>query len=119
MKKENLVAKDGHIITPHFSSYADRVCVAVTGSGTDPLPYAELFCDTADGVSHLYATYPATAENGQYRCDFFFDPFNLQIYENAISFQKTIGNYMPLTISQQLIKEGYGAYAYHGHKKER
>ncbi|MBE6983014.1 MAG: hypothetical protein E7435_01840 [Ruminococcaceae bacterium] len=35
--------------------------------------------------------------------------------KNAISFQKTIGNSMPLTISQQLIKEGYGAYAYHGH----
>ncbi len=35
--------------------------------------------------------------------------------KNTISFQDTIDNYMPLTLSQQLIKEGYGAYAYHGH----
>jgi len=35
--------------------------------------------------------------------------------KNTISFQDTIGQAMPLTISQQLIKQGYGAYAYHGH----
>ncbi len=35
--------------------------------------------------------------------------------KNAISFQETIGNYMPLTMSMQLIKEGYKAYAYHGY----
>ena len=103
MKKENLVAKDGHIITPHFSSYADRVRIAVTGSGTDPLPYAELFCDTADGASHLYATYPATAENGQYRCSFFFDPINLQIYENAVSFQIILRNFR--SVSHFSVKE--------------
>lgn len=34
---------------------------------------------------------------------------------SVISFQETIDNYMPLTMSMQLIKEGYGAYAYHGH----
>lgn len=31
------------------------------------------------------------------------------------SFQNTIKNAMPLTMSQQLIKQGYNAYAYHGH----
>lgn len=35
--------------------------------------------------------------------------------KNTISFQDTRDNYMPLTLSMQLIKEGYNAYAYHGH----
>ena len=35
--------------------------------------------------------------------------------KGTIAFQESIDNYMPLTISKQLIGEGYGAYAYHGH----
>ena len=35
--------------------------------------------------------------------------------KNTISFQDTIGHAMPLTMSRQLIQQGYGAYAYHGH----
>lgn len=31
------------------------------------------------------------------------------------SFEASVGNYMPLTMAQQLIKQGYSAYAYHGH----
>ena len=31
------------------------------------------------------------------------------------SFEASIGNYMPLTMAQQLIHQGYSAYAYHGH----
>lgn len=87
MNKENLVSKDGHIITPFFSSYADRVCIEVTGSTAEGIPCAELICNTAEGESHMYATYPAEADGELYRCSFFFDPINLQIYENAVSFR--------------------------------
>lgn len=31
------------------------------------------------------------------------------------SFKRSSGNYMPLTMSQQLLNQGYSAYAYHGH----
>lgn len=31
------------------------------------------------------------------------------------SFEASIGNYMPLTMAQQLIAKGYSAFAYHGH----
>lgn len=86
MNQDELVRKDGRIISPHFSSYADRVCVEATGSGQGPLPCAKLYCNTADGGSQLYETYPAEAADGLYRCSFFFDPINLQIYRNAISF---------------------------------
>lgn len=34
----------------------------------------------------------------------------------AMALNLTINNYMPLTMSMQLINEGYSAYAYHGHK---
>lgn len=34
---------------------------------------------------------------------------------NVWSFAETADNAMPLTMSQQLIKQGYNAYAYHGH----
>jgi hypothetical protein len=86
MNKENLVFRDGHIITPFFSSYADRVCIEATGTG-EGRPGAELYCITATGDELLYATYPATAEDGLYLCSFFFDPINLQIYEKAVSFR--------------------------------
>lgn len=92
MNKEHLVLKDGRIISPYFSSYADRVCVEVAGTGTDA-PCTELYCNTADGASHLYAAYPAAAEGSQYTCSFFFDPINLQIYENAVSFRMVFRNF--------------------------
>lgn len=31
------------------------------------------------------------------------------------SFKRSAGNYMPLTMNQQLLKLGYNSYAYHGH----
>lgn len=31
------------------------------------------------------------------------------------SFKKSSDNYMPLTMNQQLLKQGYSSYAYHGH----
>ncbi len=87
MNKEHLILKDDHIISPFFSSYADRVCIEVVGSSAESLPCAELYCNTADGESHLYAAYPAAADGDLYSCSFFFDPINLQIYENAVSFR--------------------------------
>ena len=93
MNKENLVLKDGQIISPHFSSYADRVCIEAAGFCTDAQPRAELYCNTADGQSHLYAAYPAEAWEDQHRCSFFFDPINLQIYENAVSFRIIFPNF--------------------------
>ena len=80
MNKEHLILKDDYIISPFFSSYADRVCIEVVGSSAESLPCAELYCNTADGESHLYAVYPATADGDLYSCSFFFDPINLQIY---------------------------------------
>lgn len=97
MKKEQLVLKDGHIISPNFSSYADRVCIEAAGCGAGPLPCAELFCNTADGQSHLYAAYPASASGGLYSCAFFFDPINLQIYENAVSFRIVFRNFSSIS----------------------
>ena len=35
--------------------------------------------------------------------------------KGTIAFQESINNAMPLTLSKQLLAEGYGAYAYHGH----
>ena len=86
MNKDNLVSRDGHIITPFFSSYADRVCIKAAGTG-EGAPRAELYCITATGLELLYATYPAAARDSAYICSFFFDPINLQIYEKAVSFR--------------------------------
>ena len=93
MDINNLFSKEDHLITPHFSSYADRVCVKVTGDSAGALPYAELYCNTPDGTSRLYADYPAVQGGEHYSCDFFFDPINLQIYENALSFQVILRNF--------------------------
>jgi len=82
-----LVSRDGQIFTPFFSSYADRVCIGLTGFAAEGLPCAELICNTAEGESRLYATYPAEPMGTAYHCSFFFDPINLQIYEKAVSFR--------------------------------
>lgn len=87
MNEKNLVPKEDHIISPHFFSYADRVCIQATGAGAGPQPRAELYCNTAQGQGNLYATYMAEACPEGFRCDFFFDPINLQIYHQAVSFR--------------------------------
>lgn len=63
MNKDSLAIKDGHIISPHFSSYADRVCIEVVGAATGNCPSVELYCNTAGGESRLYATYPAAGHS--------------------------------------------------------
>lgn len=87
MNKDSLVQKDNCIISPYFSSYADRVCIEVAGVAAGSCPSIELYCNTAGGESRLYATYPATADGSVHKCSFFFDPINLQIYEEAVSFR--------------------------------
>lgn len=103
MNKEHLVLKDGHIISPYFSSYADRVCIEAAGYRADSDPRAELYCNTADGESRLYAAYPAAADGDLFSCSFFFDPINLQIYENAVSFQIILRNFS--SVSHFSVKE--------------
>lgn len=97
MNLDQIVQKDRAFHTPHFSSYADRVCMEAAGCSETALPCAELYCNGPDGQSRLYETYPAVFSDGLYRCSFFFDPINLQIYQNAVSFRIVFCGFASLT----------------------
>ena len=79
----------------------------------DPVRTPTLYKMMTEGMyfSNFYAPYwYGSTCDGEYA----FLTGTLPI-SGKLAFQKTIGNAMPLTMSQQLIGRGYGAYAYHGH----
>ena len=79
----------------------------------DPVRTPTLYKMMTEGMyfSNFYAPYwYGSTCDGEYAFLTGTLPIN-----GSLAFQKTIGNHMPLVMSQQLIKEGYSAYAYHGH----
>ena len=80
----------------------------------DPVRTPTLYKMMTEGMyfSNFYAPYwYGSTCDGEYAFLTGTLPIN-----GKLAFQKTIGNAMSLTMSQQLISKGYSAYAYHGHK---